>query len=309
MRNDTHRPSVINPSEYEFVAFEHVKIEGIGDAQYALAQRIRIQAHMKQTGGTYSRHEHGGNCHICGADCIYTVLFYHSLTNSYIRTGGDCAEKLDMAYGDFDAFKQAARHENHIAKGKRAGIAAWTAAGLARAYELIAERNALPAIVGLALTPDDFISREREDAAWAEARERNRRWANVDKLAEMIRTTEQYGTLSEKMTVFAKSLIAKHDAYAVTQAERAAEKEAAAPCPSGRVTITGTIVKVEERESQWGLTTKMLVKAAEGFMVWSTLPSGAPAERGAAITFKATIKPSPDDPKFGFASRPIFAAA
>jgi hypothetical protein len=161
--------------------------------------------------------------------------------------------------------------------------------------------------MGLALTPDDFISREREDAAWAEARERNKRWANVDKLTDMLRTTEMYGTLSEKMVSAAKWMMTKHDEYAVIQAERAVEREAAAPCPAGRVTITGTIIKVEERESQWGLVTKMLVKAAEGYMVWCSVPAGAAGNRGADITFKATVKPSPTDPKFGFGSRPTMA--
>ena len=311
MRNDTHRPSVINPSEYEFVAFECIREAAQGDlgaCEFVLSERRRIQAHMKETGGTYSQHEHGGNCHVCGAGAVYTVLFFHAVTNSYIRTGGDCAEKLEMSFGDLEAFKKKAQRAGAVAKGKRQAVKKWNEAGLERAYELIAERNALPAIEGLALTPDDFISREREQAAWAEARERYQRWANVDKIAEMLRTTEMYGTLSDKMVTYVKSLIAKHDAYAVIKAERAAEKEAAAPCPSGRLTITGTIVKVEERESQWGITTKMLVKAAEGFMVWSTLPSGAPSERGASITFKATLKPSPDDPKFGFGTRPVIAA-
>lgn len=64
MRNDTHRPSLINPSDYEFVAFECVKMEDLGAAQFAMAERVRINSHMKQTGGTYSRHQHGGNCHI-----------------------------------------------------------------------------------------------------------------------------------------------------------------------------------------------------------------------------------------------------
>jgi hypothetical protein len=307
MRNDTHRPSVINPSDYEFVAFEYIKTDGdMGACQFLMQERATIAAHMAKTSGTYSQHEHGGSCHICGAGAVYTILFYHSLTNSYIRTGGDCADKLEMRFGDLDAFKKNARLAAGVSKGKRAAAAKWTEAGLARAYALRDERNTLPAIVGLALQPEDFVSEERERAAWIEARERDRRWVNADKLAEMIRTTEMYGTLSEKMVIYAAKLIDKHDAYAVVQAERAVEKEAAAPCPTGRVEITGVIVKVDERESQWGIVTKMLVKAAEGFMVWSTLPSGAPCERGASITFKATVKPSPDDPKFGFASRPIF---
>lgn len=309
MRTDIHRPSAINPEEYEFVAFEYMKIENLGDCAAVQQNRAVIKAHMQRTGGTYSGHQHGGNCHICGASALYTVLFYHSASNSYIRTGQDCAEKLEMSFGDANAFRNAVRHAAGITKGKRLAIAKWTEAGLARAYELREERNTLPAIEGLALQPEDFVSREREQAAWAEARERDRRWQHVDKLTEMIRTTEMYGTLSERMIGFAKQLIDKHDRYGVIVEERQAEKAAAAPCPSGRVTITGTIVKVEERESDFGLVTKMLVKAAEGFMVWGTLPAGAPAERGAVITFKATVTPSNDDPKFGFASRPKFAAA
>lgn len=92
-RNDIHRPSAIYPTEYEFVAVEHDPVS-LGFVQWYWAQRQRIIAHMTQTGGAFSDHEHKGNCHVCGAHCIYTAVFYHCASNTYIRTGFDCAEKM-----------------------------------------------------------------------------------------------------------------------------------------------------------------------------------------------------------------------
>lgn len=59
-RTDTHRPSAISPDEYQFAAFDHVKIEDIGSGLYAREQRLILAAHMKSTGGPRSGHEHGG---------------------------------------------------------------------------------------------------------------------------------------------------------------------------------------------------------------------------------------------------------
>ena len=87
-RTDTHRPSAIIPDDYEFVACECTKIEGLGDCLFIQQQREMIKAHMTRTGGTYSRHEHGGNCHICGSvNLIYSILYFHAPSNSYIRLG------------------------------------------------------------------------------------------------------------------------------------------------------------------------------------------------------------------------------
>lgn len=99
MRTDIHRPSAINPAEYEYVGPEHIKIEGFGDCAYVLEMRRRIQEHMTRTGGTYAHVETTGNCQVCGSvNMIYSVLFYHRPSNTYIRTGQDCADKLDMGY-------------------------------------------------------------------------------------------------------------------------------------------------------------------------------------------------------------------
>lgn len=302
-RTDIHRPSVIKPEEYDFVAFECVKIVDFGDCAEVLRNRAIIAEHMARTGGLYSGHEHGGNCHVCGADCIYTVLFWHRETNRYIRTGGDCAEKMSMSYGDMNAFQSTVRHAIGRAKGKKAAIVKWTDAGLARALELRESYRALPAIAGLGLQPEDFVSHERERQARAEVRERYVRWQHVEKLMEMIKTTEQYGTLSQPMIDFARKLVERFDAPRVVE-----EDKPRGDCPKGRVTVTGKILKVTVRETGYGQVTKMLFEANEGFKLWVTLPSGAPEDRGQVITFKATVTPSPDDPKFGFAARPRLVA-
>ncbi|MCP4994759.1 MAG: hypothetical protein GY934_13410 [Gammaproteobacteria bacterium] len=68
-RRDIHRPSAINVEDYEFVALECIKIEFFGDCELARRER---------TGGKWSSHAHGGNCHICGAWMGYSVAFYHA---------------------------------------------------------------------------------------------------------------------------------------------------------------------------------------------------------------------------------------
>ena len=93
-RTDIHRPSAINPHEYEFVAFDYI---GPGYAGLSLmSERRAFQQHLTRTGGKYSAHDHGGTCAVCGACAFYIAKFYHRATNTYICTGEDCAAKLDM---------------------------------------------------------------------------------------------------------------------------------------------------------------------------------------------------------------------
>src|ERR1700678_2644037 len=124
VRTDIHRPSVIDPSDYAFVAFECIKIEAgdIGACFYQQAQREIIRNHMAHTGGTYSSHSHGGNCRVCGnANAIYTVLFYHEKTNTYVRMGDTCAQKTDMAFSnaEFNRFRTAINDAREAQAGKK----------------------------------------------------------------------------------------------------------------------------------------------------------------------------------------------
>lgn len=127
MRTDTHRPSVINPEDYSFVAYGYQRVDGIADIAFMQQQRAARDEHMRRTGGTWSQHDHGGSCHICGANAIYTVIFYHASTNSYIFTGTECADKL--GHDDADAFR---RHMSDARKN---------AAGKAKAKLILADEN------------------------------------------------------------------------------------------------------------------------------------------------------------------------
>lgn len=273
-RTDIHRPSVIVPDDYQFVAFEHIKIEGFGDCEVVLENRRRIQEHMKVTGGFYSQHEHGGNCNVCGASCVYTVLFYHPKSNTYIRTGNDCADKMGMSYGDFSQFKTALKDYTELRTGKRKAQGILAEAGHQEAWAIY-------------LAPFDQSQRDE--------------FTIKDIVGRLVR----YGSISEKSMNFVEILLDRIKRRPEILAARAAEREAAALCPNGRVQVSGVVVSVKDQYSDFGVTTKMTVKDDSGFMVWVTVPSSFDVVRGGRVTFKATITPSEKDPKFGFGKRPV----
>lgn len=276
-RTDVHRPSVIRPEEYEYVAFENLREAQQGDlgaCQYVIEERNRIREHFKRTGGTYSDHEHGGNCHICGAWAIWTVLFWHRPTNTYIRTGTDCAALLEAGLEDrFRRWKTGVDAHLEAIAGKRKAERILTDAGLAEAWNIYEHQ-----------APETF----------GEAEEGTVR--------DIVRKLVQYGSISEPQTRFLHVLLGKIRTRATRRAQWAAEKAAAADCPSGRHKVTGRVLKAEWRETNFGETFKAVVKSDPGYTVWVTAPSET--KRGDRVEFTATITPSTDDPKFGFAKRP-----
>lgn len=302
MRTDIHRPSVIVPEDYQFVAFEHQKIEGFGDCAAILANREIIRQHMDMTGGNYSGHSHGGNCHVCGAWAIYTILYYHAKTNTYIRTGMDCANKMDMSYGDMNAFRRAIA-DHRFAK-----------AGIKKA-EKILMNNDLLRVLEIAeefevarLAEQEAFHARGDEPDYRRADAFNRRWQDAMVVLDIYRKLVKYGSISDAQVNLLRIKVQRHDNYEARQAKFAAERESAAPCPTGRVEVTGTVVKVAQYDSQFGTTWKMTVKAQQGFMVFVSVPSSIPVpERGATVSFKATITPSDNDPKFGFGKRPVAA--
>lgn len=256
-------------------------------------ERRNIQAHMNRTGGTYSRHRHGGNCHVCGASAIYTVLFYHEPSNSYIRTGNDCAQKLDMAYseGDMEAFRTAIKGALELKAGKRKAEATLAELDLSAAWQLFmigGRRHSTGRYLDECLAVRD---------TWKDGNEER-------SIVDMVERLIQYGSLSEKQYGFMRTLLERIPRREQIAAERAAEKEAAKPAPKGRAKVSGTVLKVDVYESAFGSTTKMLVKADEGFMVFCSRPAGLNCERGDHVTFVATLTPKEDDPKFAWGSRP-----
>lgn len=298
-RTDVHAPSRIQPEDYEFVAA--ITREDALAGSFILYQRELIKKHMQATGGAYSRHRHGGNCHICGAYMIDFAVFYHAKTNTYIRTGFDCAEKLE-AY-DRTLF-QKVRDERTAMKQARAGKL--KAAGLLKekglydAAEGLFQPNDLGGCTNHALL--DKIEGYKGRLQWEVEG-----W--VDTAVDIIRKLVRYGDLSEKQWAFLGKLIDQIENADEVQAKREAEAAAAPDAPEGRTVVKGTILSVQVRDGYWGSEVKMLVKADEGFKVWSTLPSAiSEAEKGDRIEFTVTLKRSDDDRSFAFGSRPSKAS-
>lgn len=127
--------------------------------------------------------------------------------------------------------------------------------------------------------------------------------------------------LSEKQIAAAAATIArKRD----RQAARQAEKDAAAPAPSGKLEVTGEVVSVKYQDSDFGGAWKMIVKGEGGFKVWATIPAklwdaleaeadedhNVQAEEfiGRQVKFTATLEVSDRDESFAFAKRPSKAS-
>lgn len=275
-RTDTHRPSAIVPDDYVFVACAYLKIENLGDAFFLQEQRELIQAHMARTGGAYSRHEHGGNCHVCGSvNLIYSIVYYHEPSNSYIRVGEDCAQKLDMGgQREINRFRAAVHDALEAKAGKAKAKAILNEARIPEAWEIY------------------------------EATDRTGFRFEENTITDIVGKLVKYGSVSVAQGEFVHRLLDKIHNRAHIEAQRKLEADAAAPCPTGRVVVTGTILSIKGQDSPWGFVNKMLVRDDSGFKVWVTCPAQAEGQRGSKVTFTATIEPSRDDPKFGFGRRP-----
>lgn len=278
-RTDIHRPSVINPADYQFVSFEHIKSMGFEDVPMILACRETIRLHMLETGGTYSHHEHGGNCHICGAHCVYTALFYHKPSNTYIRTGLECCDKLDDSIDGTEFRKNIKTALEHRA-GKQKAEKLCASNGQAQAYKIWAER---------------LIPRDANGNTIGNGEE----LTVIDIVSRLVR----YGTLSEKQWAFMSHLLDRINKRAEIAAARAAEKAAAkdAPVTGARIKIAGTIVGY--KIGMFGM--QMILKSTDGWMALGAVPanlSGLP--RGSEVSFECRIVPSKNDPKFVYFKRP-----
>lgn len=286
MRTDIHRPSAISPEDYEYVAQEVHRIEGMMDIAIVLQNRETINNHMKRTGGTYSGHTHGGNCMVCGsANAIYTVLFYHAKTNSYVRMGQDCAIKCECGSAeDFRNFREHVKAAMACKAGKAKAQLILAEAGLSKAWDIY-------------LDPRPTGIKESEPIPFEE-------FTTVDIVGKLV----QYGSLSDNQFSFLKKLVGRIDTRAERKAKQEAENAAAKPIPGeGRYEIVGTVISVKFQESDFGTTLKMLVKHEDGWKVWGTVPSILEVNKGDVVKFKATVQLSKDDPKFGFFKRPACA--
>lgn len=98
------------------------------------------------------------------------------------------------------------------------------------------------------------------------------------------------------------------DAEAEKQAKAKVDVESA-PCPIGKIVLTGEVVGVSFKDSDWGTTKKLVVRDDRGFKVYVTEPSSICADRGDRVQMNVTVDwVSDTDNTFGFGKRPTKAA-
>lgn len=282
-RTDAHRPSAIEPTEYDFVGFQYLRVDGLEDAMFLQSERQRIARHKARTGGDRSTHEHGGNCDVCGsAFAVYKALFWHRPSNTYISTGLDCAEKLECA--EIETFRANMRRALDNKAGKRKAQAMLEQVNLSAAWTLYEQGQ------------KSATELPREETT----------------LCDIVNRLVQYGSLSDPQMAFLRRLVDQIANRAVIQAQRAAEADKAAPVPvvAKRMTVRGKIVSIKVPDYDRGEfgPVRMLVQHATGWKVWGSLPKDlAHLVRGAEVEFDAKVKVSDRDTKFGFFSRPTKA--
>jgi hypothetical protein len=276
VRTDIHRPSAIQPEEYQFVGIwfdpgaEHV----VGGHKLLADESERITEFMDEHGAQWSAHSHGGSCQCCGAHALYLAAFYHEHHNEMIRVGERCAEKIGMGC---DAAFTAAR--------KKVASAREHATGKARAKLQLQERDLEP--------------------AWELYEAKNLQGHDNLIAFDLVGKLIRYGAMSEKQWEFLKRLMFRIENRETIETQKAAEKAAALDCPKGRMEITGTVLSTKISDGIYGSVLKMLVKVSDGgYTVYGTVPSGLEVEKGKTVTFKATVEPSDKDSKHGYFSRP-----
>ena len=279
MRTDIHRPSTIEPDEYEFVCFDYMGTADLGEVLALATERETFRVHRAETGGNFSGHEHGGSCYVCGAWAIYLCRFYHAKTNTYIETGQDCAQKIHE--GEAHRFR-AFRKGIHDARDR--------AAGKAKAQAILEDAN----LAGAWAIYDTPVASHYEEST----------------ITDIVYKLIKYGSISDNQTAFVGKLLSLIAERPAREAAQLAEKEAADPVPvtDARIMVEGDILTIKTVESDYGTTDKCLIKTSAGWKLWITLPSAVfSAGRGDRIAFTCKVEPSKDDPKFGFGKRPTKA--
>jgi hypothetical protein len=235
-----------------------------------------------------------GGCGHCGTNIRYGALMARDDVMEMIWVGETCLDnRFDgMTKAEFQKLrKTAALNREQMAKAERI-------AALCEEYPILAE---------LTYAGNGGLF----DADWSEFLS-NMQYALVHK-----------GFMSERQIAAAVKSLGKAveflDRKAARDTARAAEQASAAPVPSGRVVITGTVVKVDWKENGFGGREVMTVKHADGWLVWGSVPKSlntnadgfltvdSGVKAGDTVTFTATVEAS-DRPEFGFFTRPTKAS-
>ena len=214
-------------------------------------------------GGTRAR------CAHCGHVIRYAAELVHNTTNEKILIGETCLDsRFEITRAEFDALREQGRLNRH-----RATLNERKASFMAEFPEvqtLLDRRN------------DNYI------------------------LSDLADKFEQNAELSTRQLELAKKLYVQVDEYNARKALRDAQDAElianGVQVPTGRVTVTGTVLSTKWEDTEWGLSAKMLVQDDAGWRVWTSIPGFRDLLNNTRVKFSVDI--TPKDQLFGFGKRP-----
>ena len=217
-----------------------------------------------------------GQCDHCGARLRYTVVMHHEPTDSHMAIGETCLnerfEHSSKIAKDLDRLRKRAAAERALAKFRKESEA-W----------LESDPQNLEAY--------EYAEANREEFSF---------------FGDLLYKFKHYGPWSERQRDAVLKIKAEEPARLARKAER--EAEVKVPVVEGRQVLTGTVIKVDWQDNEWGGRTVLTLKEDRGFLVWGTAPSAiaADVEKGDRIQFQATVTASDREgsENFGFFKRP-----
>lgn len=267
-----HTPSVFDPAQYEIEDYlDNQRPQYAGGPVESYAAEIQCwQADMERVlGSDWQAKAH--RCIHCGNTNVRWITAVRYLpTGEMVVFGADCTARLQFRN----------RNEFKLAQLKRRGDVRAAALKVWHQVERFLEQN-----------PEIAAARTQIDGPVH---------AGNAFVQDVLAKLAKYGSLSEKQVAAVKASLAR-DIERATRREADAQ-EVRGDAPEGRVEITGEVVALKTQATDFGDTTKALVKLANNAKVWLTACSGF--ERGAVVTVRATFKRSATDRSFAFGSRP-----
>jgi hypothetical protein len=274
-RTDIHRPTELTTEDYSYVGgFDNnppVWFEGPNAAgeylRHGGMSDRDISLRNLVQAATGTCYHSAHQCDHCGAAIRYVAVIKHLPTGDHLAVGETC---LDNRFGRATADFQAMRKQAQLDREQQRLVKAW----------------------------NDY--KDSHTAPWSALAASNNSF-----IMDVLRKGRQYGNLSDRQLA---AIVKAYD----RDMERAAEQANAVevvkvPVPEGKVTITGKVVSLKWKSSQYGDTLKMtvVVTTPEGeYAVWGTCPTSLDCERGDIVTFSATVEAATDKVGFGFFKRP-----
>lgn len=336
-RNDIHRMSQIDPSEYEYVGYINYKAdpnelrfieETLGDI--GCDDSNEIDNHIKNTGGEFFDGKYNGHCTACGTRISHAFVFYHADTNTYIKVGETCGEKMEIlekgvlnkALKGHELLMARAQREKERQEKEEIGRknSEWRKANWTSLIVDFLKENEADILTDLGSHEGDkkFTSEPEKSftSILIEYEDKEDRLeygplSGIVKIAADIimkalpkREGGPWSDLSDKqIDMIKKAAKVVEDNRKDVEIEKGAED---APADGERQTIEGEVLSIKVKETQFGDTLKALIRDDRGFKVWGTRPATADesAEEGDRVKFVARLNPSNDDPKFAFFKRP-----